>query len=96
MQDLFAHTISRVDFIDGMVRIEFVILTPTAEDTAGAEAKYALHLPLNGFMRGALTLENFIREMVRRGNLPPAPQAGTAPAEAAAPLAPPTASPNFG
>ncbi len=95
MQDIFAHTISRIDFLDGMVRIELITLNPGGPD-AGVEPKYALHMPLGGFMRGALTLENFIREMAKRGMLPtPGPAAAPAPAEGAGEPSP-TISPNFG
>ena len=79
MQDIFSHTISRIDFIDGMVRIELVTLSPTGVDGSqepGVQPQFALHMPLGGFMRGALTMENFIREMANRGILP-----GTAPAQ---------------
>ena len=102
MENIFSHTISRVDYLDGMVRIELVTLAPVAagQDAADAaanaavEPRYALHMPLGGFMRGALTLENFIRAMVDRGILP-------SPAPAAPPAVPPVAevkpagSPNF-
>ena len=93
MQDIFAHTISGIDFLEGMIRIELVTLNPGQD--AGVEAKFALHMPLGGFMRGALTLENFIREMSKRGLLPAPPQA---PDQAQAPSneAVPSVSPNLG
>ncbi len=90
MQDIFSHTISRVDFLDGMVRIELVTLVPGSPE-GSVDVKYALHMPLGGFMRGALTLENFIREMAKRGMLPTSP---SSPEDA--PLPAPTISPNFG
>jgi hypothetical protein len=91
MNELFSHTISRVDFIEGMVRIEFANLAPGETEVATVVPTHILHMPLGGFMRGAVTLENFIRELVSRGILPnvPAAPAPTAPAS-------PTASPNFG
>ena len=88
MNELFAHTISRIDFVDGMVRIELANLTPGASETTTVDPKHILHMPLGGFMRGAVTMENFIREMVRRGILQ-APPTSTVPDAVAAP------SPNF-
>jgi hypothetical protein len=88
MKDIFAHTISRIDYLDGMIRIELVTLTPSGAEAAGVEVKYALHMPLGGFMRGALTQENFIREMVTRGILP-------VPGAEPAAEQPSTVSPNF-
>lgn len=108
MENLFAHTISRIDFLDGMIRVELAIATP-ASAPAGKDAApgqqtnldgvYALHMPLGGFMRGAVVQEAFIREMVSRGVLP---TPGAAPPQdaAGAPPAPTAAgkkegSPNF-
>jgi hypothetical protein len=88
MKDIFAHTISRVDFLDGMIRIELVTLAPGGGETTGIEPKYALHMPLTGFMRGAMTLENFIREMVNRGILPSTPPAAENADQKASPLSP--------
>ena len=94
MNEIFAHTISRIDFVEGMVRIELASLVPAAGDTTAVEPRHILHMPLGGFMRGAVTLEGFIREMVKRGILapppPPAPLPASGSAEAGAP-----ASPNF-
>jgi len=99
MKELFSHTISRVDFIEGMVRIEFANLAPQDSDAAAVVPQHVLHMPLGGFMRGAVTLENFIREMVKRGILPTPPQPLAQPlAETPAPAGParPNHSPNFG
>jgi hypothetical protein len=84
MNEIFAHTISRIDFVDGMVRIELANPAPGASDVTELEPKHILHMPLGGFMRGAVTLEGFIREMAKRGILP-APNAAA-----------PATSPNFG
>ena len=88
MNEIFAHTISRFDFVDGMVRIELANLTPGASDTTTVDPKHILHMPLGGFMRGAVTMENFIRELVKRGIL-------QAPPTSAAPGGTPAPSPNF-
>jgi len=79
MNELFAHTISRIDFIDGMVRIELANIAPSAADTTTVEPKHILHMPLGGFMRGAVTLEGFIRELVTRGVLPATPASASGP-----------------
>ncbi|CCG42390.1 hypothetical protein PHAMO_380058 [Magnetospirillum molischianum DSM 120] len=77
MKDIFANTISRIDFIDGMIRIELVTLSPSLDSIEGGgdgqgasiKVRYALYMPLGGFMRSALTQEKFIQEMVSRGIL---------------------------
>ncbi len=82
-----------------MIRIELSLATRTGGDNGsppetGFDPKYALHMPLGGFMRGALVQENFIREMISRGVLPT--QAPVAPpAPAASETAKATGSPNF-
>jgi hypothetical protein len=103
MNNLFAHAISRIDFLDGMVRLELAIATPAGEpgkngDAVSKETEMqpvsALHMPLGGFMRSAVVQEAFIRELVSRGILPSPQAAGTAAAPApAAPKA--EGSPNF-
>jgi hypothetical protein len=102
VDNLFAHTISRIDFLDGMIRVELAIAspanTPAAKDAAAGQETnfqgvYALHMPLGGFMRGAVVQEAFIREMVSRGILPAPGTAGTQPAPAAKAKA--EGSPNF-
>lgn len=73
MKNLFAHTISRIDFLDGMVRIELALAAPSPAEKAAEptlDPVYAVHMPLGGFMRGALVQESFIRELVQRGILP--------------------------
>ena len=97
MQNLFAHTISRIDFIDGMVRVELALATAKKEGAQepGVDPVYSLHMPLGGFMRAALVQESFIRELVQRGILP-APDAAAGGGAAAAKQAAKTASsPNF-
>jgi len=100
MKDIFANTISRIDFIDGMIRIELVTLSPSLEtiegatvtdsQSAGVKVRYALYMPLGGFMRGALTQEKFIQELVSRGILMPPVAPSSDPADP-----PPPVSPNF-
>jgi hypothetical protein len=88
MTELFSHTISRIDFIEGMVRIELANLVPNDGAPASIVPQHVLHMPLAGFMQGAMTLDNFIREMVKRGILP-------TPAEAPNAARPAAGSPNF-
>jgi len=105
MKDIFANTISRIDFIDGMIRIELVTLSPPAESAeggtvsdgegAGIKVSYALYMPLGGFMRGALTQEKFIQEMVSRGILL-TPTAPSPTPEGPSPPPSSSKSPNFG
>jgi len=96
LQNLFAHTISRIDFLDGMIRIELALAAPGKKEGAqetNFDPVYAVHMPLGGFMRGALVQESFIREMVQRGILPSPGQAAAGQPAAAAPKA--EGSPNF-
>ena len=74
MNNQFAHTVSRIDFLDGMVRLELAIATPASQQgkDGTSEAKEtelqpvsALHMPLGGFMRAAVVQEAFIRELVK-------------------------------
>ncbi|EPY00767.1 hypothetical protein [Magnetospirillum fulvum] len=65
----------------------------TDSQDAGVKVRYALYMPLGGFMRGALTQEKFIQELVSRGIL--MPPTDTAPSSD--PVDPPSpVSPNFG
>lgn len=93
MNNQFAHTVSRIDFLDGMVRLELAIATPASQQgkDGTSEAKEtelqpvsALHMPLGGFMRAAVVQEAFIRELVSRGILPPPQASGEQPAPAVA------------
>ena len=92
--ELFAHTIGRIDFIDGIVRIELANLVPNDGAAASIVPQHVLHMPLSGFMRGTVTLENFIRELVKRGILPTPAEVRQAAAPAGILAA--TGSPNFG
>ncbi|MBF0562429.1 MAG: hypothetical protein HQL37_10500 [Alphaproteobacteria bacterium] len=81
MIDIFAHSISRADFLEGMVRLELVTLVP-GENAPDAVAKHAIYLPLEGFLRAASTMDNFLRELSKAGIVksaspPPAPQHGS-------------------
>jgi hypothetical protein len=89
MDEIFAHGIGRADFLNGMVRLELVTLTPGGDGTPVAEPKRVLWMPLDGFLRSAATIEGLIRELAKAGVVRDAPQAVSGPPAVA------VASPNF-
>ena len=90
MTDTFAHTINRIDLLDGVVRLELGVMVPGNGEPI-IEPRHVVHLPLNGFLRGAATIEGFLKELAKVGLVRSATETAATPdAPAVA-----TASPNF-
>ncbi|HLN24075.1 MAG TPA: hypothetical protein VK558_08845 [Patescibacteria group bacterium] len=89
MTDIFAHVINRIDLLEGVVRLELGVMVPGAPEPI-VEPRNIVHLPLNGFLRSAATIEGFLKELAKAGLVRAATDAPVEPAAAAT-----TASPNF-
>lgn len=67
--ETFAHGISRVDVVGGVVRIEFFSLVPSA--TQGSEAtptpNHVVILPIDGFLKSYATQENLVQQLIQAG-----------------------------
>lgn len=98
MLDSYAHTISRIDFLDGIVRIELAVAQPDGKGGVDLEAKQAIHIPLGGFLRSAETIERFLQDLAKRGVINLGGAGAAAPASGPAAGAPADGAPktNFG
>ena len=57
MDNFFAHSISRVDYVGGLVRLELATIVPASAPTGGEarlEPYKAVFLPLDGFLNSVL------------------------------------------
>lgn len=90
VDEFFAHGISRVDLLGGMVRIEFFSLTPPDKDEEQAQAipTRAVLIPVDGFLRGLATQDGLTQQLVKAGLIQRRD-------DSAAPASAPGVSPNF-
>ncbi len=89
MDQIFAHSLGRADFIGGAIRLELITFQPdTALNPSGAKAEvtHVVFMPLEGFLKSVATQEGLVRQLAQVGVIqttpPPVDQK---PAEPAAP-----------
>ena len=65
---VFAHSIGRIDFMGGTVRLELVTLMP-GEAGGGpiASPLTAVYMPLEGFLQSVSTMEQLVKRMADGG-----------------------------
>jgi hypothetical protein len=90
--ELFAHGMSRIDMVGGMVRFELFTLEPPVGEskTQVIVPTQAVIMPMEGFLRAFGIQENMVQQLIKAGVLARRDD------EAAAVPPPPTTSPNFG
>lgn len=66
--ETFAHGITRVDVVGGMVRIEFFTLMPPAgQGEATSVPVQVMILPMEGFLRAFATQDGLIQQLIKAG-----------------------------
>ena len=93
MDNVFAHTIGRADFIGGVIRCELNTIAPNdapGGDGVKVEATHAVYMPLDGFLRAYATLEDLVQKLAAAGVIRPGGAEGAAPTT---PPPPPGATP---
>lgn len=102
ISDIFAHTIGRVDFIGGVIRIELVNLVPSDAGKPSVQPHHTVIIPVEGLLDATATLQDMVRKLAEAGVLKPQaderPAAEAPKVTAGEPGSPKvsTRSPNFG
>lgn len=69
LEDVFADTVSRVDFIGGMIRMELSTLTPATkpEESPVLEARRTIVMPLEGFLHSHDVMLDLLDKLKKAG-----------------------------
>lgn len=66
--ETFAHGISRVDVVGGMVRLELFTLVPVdGQGEATATPVSVVIMPMDGFLRAFGTQDNLVQQLIKAG-----------------------------
>lgn len=92
VQEVFADTFGRVDFIGGAIRIELIAIDPGAasdEKELQMSPRQRIIMPVDGFLHAYGTMSSLVEKLASSGVIKPT---GATPAAGGAP----PKSPNFG
>jgi len=70
MDNFFAHSISRVDYVGGLVRLELATVVPAANPNGGEarlEPYKVVFLPLDGFLNSVGVVQGLVQKLVDAG-----------------------------
>jgi hypothetical protein len=67
--EIFADTVGRVDFVNGVVRMELVSLEPTDAGQGRMEVRQRVVMPVEGFLGALNTMGDLVNKLVDAGVL---------------------------